>query len=45
MKITLDTNIIVQDFWHDSPIFRVFLYEFNIIPGTLYIPEVVDWST
>jgi predicted nucleic acid-binding protein len=41
MKITLDTNIIVQDFWLDSPNFRVFLDEFNIIPGTLYIPELV----
>lgn len=41
MKITLDTNILVQDFWFDSPHSRVFFDQLNIIPATLHIPEVV----
>lgn len=41
MKIALDTNILVQDFWFDSPHSKVFLEELNIIPATLHIPEVV----
>lgn len=41
MKVTLDTNILVQDFWFDSPHSRVFLEELNIIPATLHIPEIV----
>ncbi len=41
MKVSLDTNILVQDFWLDSPHSRVLLDELNIIPATLHIPEVV----
>jgi predicted nucleic acid-binding protein len=41
MKVSLDTNILVQDFWLDSPHSRLFLDELNIIPATLHIPEVV----
>jgi predicted nucleic acid-binding protein len=41
MKVTLDTNILVQDFWFDSPHSKVFLDELNIIPATLHIPEIV----
>lgn len=41
MKVTLDTNILVQDFWLESPQSKVFLDELNIIPATLYVPEIV----
>lgn len=41
MKVALDTNILVQDFWFDSPHSRVFLEELNIIPASLHIPEIV----
>ncbi|RIV18543.1 DUF4935 domain-containing protein [Fibrisoma montanum] len=41
MKVTLDTNILVQDFWMDGPHSRVFLNELNIIPATLHISQVV----
>jgi predicted nucleic acid-binding protein len=41
MKIALDTNILVQDFWFDSPQSKIFLSELNIIPATLHIPEIV----
>lgn len=41
MKVTLDTNILVQDFWFNSTYLKVFLDELNIIPATLHIPEIV----
>jgi predicted nucleic acid-binding protein len=41
VKVALDTNILVQDFWFDSPHSRVFLEELVIIPATLHIPEIV----
>lgn len=41
MKVTLDTNILVQDFWLNSPHSRVFCDELNVIPATLHIPELV----
>lgn len=41
MRITLDTNILVQDFWFESPHSKVFFNELGIIPATLYIPEIV----
>ncbi len=41
MKVTIDTNIIVQDFWFDSPHSRVFIDSLGIIPATLHIPEIV----
>ena len=41
MKVALDTNILVQDFWLDSPHLKVLLNELNVIPATLHIPEIV----
>ena len=41
MKVTIDTNIIVQDFWLDSPHSRVFLKELKVIPATLHISQIV----
>ena len=41
MKVSLDTNILVQDFWLDSPHSKIFLEELKIIPATLHIPEIV----
>jgi predicted nucleic acid-binding protein len=41
MKVTLDTNILVQDFWFESPQSKIFFDELNIIPATLHIPEIV----
>lgn len=41
MLVALDTNILVQDFWLDSPHSKVFLEELNVIPATLHIPEIV----
>ena len=41
MKIALDTNVLVQDFWFESPHLKVFLEELLIIPATLHIPEIV----
>jgi predicted nucleic acid-binding protein len=41
MKVTIDTNVLVQDFWVDSPHSKVFFEEMNIVPAELYIPEIV----
>jgi len=41
MKIAIDTNILVQDFWLDSPNSKVFLNELSIIPASLHIPQIV----
>jgi predicted nucleic acid-binding protein len=41
MKVVIDTNIIVQDFWLDSPNSRVFLEGLILIPAVLYVPEIV----
>lgn len=41
MKVAIDTNIIVQDFWLDSPNSKVFFEGLTLVPAVLYIPEVV----
>ena len=45
MKIALDTNIFVQDFWLETPHSRVFFDELNLIPASLHIPEIVIVET
>lgn len=41
MKITIDTNIFVQDYWMNSTQYAVFFSNINIIPANIHIPEIV----